>query len=136
MVKFEQILNKDESISLVGLGYVGMPIAVAFAKKVKVIGFDINENKVIQYKSGIDLTHEIVKWCVETGIKKFVLGGGHAKNDGIYNYKKAFSNAASVPFYVGKVIHDEELYNRLSSSINPSEDNINYFPLYRLQNNF
>lgn len=35
---FEKIVNKEESISLVGLGYVGMPIAVAFAKKVNVIG--------------------------------------------------------------------------------------------------
>jgi len=40
-------------LSLVGLGYVGMPIAVAFAKKIQVIGFDINEAKIEMYKKGI-----------------------------------------------------------------------------------
>lgn len=56
---YEKIVNKEESISLVGLGYVGMPIAVAFAKKVNVIGFDLNEKKIDLYKSGIDPTHEV-----------------------------------------------------------------------------
>lgn len=51
---FEKIVNKEESISLVGLGYVGMPIAVAFAKKVNVIGFDLNAAKIDLYKAGID----------------------------------------------------------------------------------
>lgn len=41
----EKILAKEEKISLVGLGYVGMPIAVAFAKKVDVIGYDLNAKK-------------------------------------------------------------------------------------------
>ena len=44
---YEKILNGEEKISLVGLGYVGMPIAVAFAKKVKVIGFDFALNIAI-----------------------------------------------------------------------------------------
>lgn len=47
------------TMSLVGLGYVGMPIAVAFAKKVKVLGFDINEHKVAQYRAGKDPTREV-----------------------------------------------------------------------------
>lgn len=59
MSLYEKIVNKEESISLVGLGYVGMPIAVAFAKKVNVIGFDLNEAKIDLYKSGIDPTHEV-----------------------------------------------------------------------------
>ena len=46
---YEKILNKEEKISLVGLGYVGMPIAVAFAKKVDVIGYDLNEKKIELY---------------------------------------------------------------------------------------
>lgn len=50
---------KDLRISLIGLGYVGMPIAVAFAKKVPVIGFDINKQKVEQYLSGYDPTKEV-----------------------------------------------------------------------------
>src|SRR5699024_7756639 len=43
---------KKEKISLVGLGYVGMPIAVAFAKKTEVLGFDVNAKKIEQYKQG------------------------------------------------------------------------------------
>lgn len=45
MSLYEKILQGEEKIALVGLGYVGMPIAVAFAKKVKVIGFDLNRKR-------------------------------------------------------------------------------------------
>lgn len=54
-----KILKGTEKISVVGLGYVGMPIAVAFAKKAKVIGYDINEEIIDLYKSGIDPTNEV-----------------------------------------------------------------------------
>ncbi|MFW5411752.1 nucleotide sugar dehydrogenase [Aerococcus urinaeequi] len=56
---YEKIVDKEEQISLIGLGYVGMPIAVAFAKKVNVLGFDINEEKIELYKQGIDPTREV-----------------------------------------------------------------------------
>ena len=56
---YEKIIAKEEKISLVGLGYVGMPIAVAFAKKVDVIGYDLNAKKIELYKSGIDPTNEV-----------------------------------------------------------------------------
>ncbi len=56
---YDKILNGEEKLSLVGLGYVGMPIAVAFAKKIKVIGFDLNAKKIETYKSGIDPTNEV-----------------------------------------------------------------------------
>jgi len=56
---YEKILNRKENISLVGLGYVGMPIAVSFSKKINVIGFDINESKVDMYRRGIDPTKEV-----------------------------------------------------------------------------
>ena len=56
---YERILKGEEKISLVGLGYVGMPIAVAFAKKVKVVGFDLNTKKIELYKSGVDPTNEV-----------------------------------------------------------------------------
>lgn len=56
----EKLVNREEKLSLVGLGYVGMPIAVEFAKRgVKVIGFDLNSAKIETYKSGIDPTNEI-----------------------------------------------------------------------------
>ncbi len=56
---YEKIIKCEEKISVTGLGYVGMPIAVAFAKKVKVIGYDLNENKIELYKSGVDPTLEV-----------------------------------------------------------------------------
>lgn len=56
---YDRLINKQESLSLIGLGYVGLPIAVAFARKVNVIGFDVNEAKVALYKSGVDSTKEV-----------------------------------------------------------------------------
>jgi len=56
---YEKLINHQEKISLIGLGYVGMPIAVAFSKKVKVIGFDTNKQKIDLYKKGVDPTLEI-----------------------------------------------------------------------------
>jgi len=56
---YEKIVEKKEKIAVIGLGYVGMPIAVAFAKKVDVIGFDLNKKKIELYKSGIDPTNEV-----------------------------------------------------------------------------
>lgn len=59
MSLYEKLLDKEERIAVIGLGYVGMPIAVAFAKKVNVIGYDLNEEKINLYKSGIDPTKEV-----------------------------------------------------------------------------
>lgn len=56
---YHDLFRRKEKISLVGLGYVGMPIAVAFAKKTDVIGFDLNKEKIKLYKSGIDPTKEV-----------------------------------------------------------------------------
>lgn len=59
MSLYEKIVSGEEKISLVGLGYVGMPIAVAFARKAKVIGFDLNTEKIATYISGVDPTCEV-----------------------------------------------------------------------------
>lgn len=59
MSVYEELVNGAQKLSLVGLGYVGMPIAVAFAKKVNVIGFDLNAEKIALYKSGVDPTNEV-----------------------------------------------------------------------------
>lgn len=56
---YDQIVNGKTKLSLVGLGYVGMPIAVEFAKHVKVVGYDLNEAKIEQYKKGVDPTNEV-----------------------------------------------------------------------------
>ncbi len=59
MSLYEDIKSKKEKLAVVGLGYVGMPIAVEFAKKIDVIGFDTNNAKIEQYKSGVDPTNEV-----------------------------------------------------------------------------
>lgn len=55
-----ELLKRKEKLSLIGLGYVGMPLAVAFAEKgINVIGFDLNIEKINKYKSGEDPTNEV-----------------------------------------------------------------------------
>ncbi len=70
MSLYRQIIKRQEKISLIGLGYVGMPIAVAFSKKADVIGFDLNEEKIKLYQEGIDPTKEVgdeaIKQCTVT----------------------------------------------------------------------
>ena len=56
---YEDLKEKKEKLALVGLGYVGMPIAVAFARHISVIGYDSNSEKIAKYKSGIDPTDEV-----------------------------------------------------------------------------
>lgn len=66
MSLYEKLLSGEEKLSLVGLGYVGMPIAVAFARKIKVVGFDLNEKKIELYKNGIDPTNEVGNETIKT----------------------------------------------------------------------
>ena len=63
---YENLISGNDKLALVGLGYVGMPIAVEFAKHVKVVGFDLNAGKIEQYRNGIDPTNEVG----DDGIKK------------------------------------------------------------------
>ncbi|HXB12500.1 MAG TPA: nucleotide sugar dehydrogenase, partial [Bacteroidia bacterium] len=55
----QEIVDKKAKVALIGLGYVGLPIALAFAKKVSVIGFDINRKRVDMMKNGIDPSGEL-----------------------------------------------------------------------------
>jgi UDP-N-acetyl-D-galactosamine dehydrogenase len=59
MSLYNALLEKHEKVAVTGLGYVGMPIAVAFAKKVNVIGYDLNTKKIDLYRAGIDPTNEV-----------------------------------------------------------------------------
>ncbi len=58
---YNKLLNKEATIAVIGLGYVGLPIALAFAKKVKVIGFDIHEERIKLMQSSIDPSKEMQK---------------------------------------------------------------------------
>lgn len=59
MDNYAQLLEKKSSLAVIGLGYVGMPIAVAFAGKINVIGFDLNKEKIMGYRAGMDPTNEV-----------------------------------------------------------------------------
>lgn len=65
---YSGLISGKEKLAQVGLGYVGMPIAVEFAKHVQVIGFDINEKRVNEYRSGIDATNEVGEAIKDTTI--------------------------------------------------------------------
>lgn len=72
MSLYKKLINREEKLALVGLGYVGMPIAVAFAKKgLDVIGFDLNKAKIDLYKSGIDPTKEVGDEIIKNVALKF-----------------------------------------------------------------
>ena len=65
---YQGLISGKEKLALVGLGYVGMPIAVEFAKHIPVIGFDINEKRINEYKGGIDSTNEVGEAIKDTKV--------------------------------------------------------------------
>lgn len=56
---FNELIQKNEKLAVIGLGYVGLPLAVAFSEKFDVVGFDLNKEKIENYKSGFDVTNEV-----------------------------------------------------------------------------
>jgi UDP-N-acetyl-D-galactosamine dehydrogenase len=58
-VIYQQLINKEKKLAVIGLGYVGLPIALEFAKKISVIGFDINAGRIELMKQGIDPSNEL-----------------------------------------------------------------------------
>lgn len=71
MSLFSQLQNKSACLAVVGLGYVGLPLAIAFSAVVKTIGFDINQEKIELYKNGIDPTSEIGDERLQTAVMEF-----------------------------------------------------------------
>ena len=58
---YQDLVDKKAKLAVIGLGYVGLPIALEFAKRISVIGFDINEKRVEMMKQGIDPSNELEK---------------------------------------------------------------------------
>lgn len=56
---YQQLIDGEKALAVIGLGYVGMPLAIEFAKKIRVIGYDKNSRKVQSYQEGIDVTGEV-----------------------------------------------------------------------------
>lgn len=71
MNMYEDLLKRNARLSVVGLGYVGMPLAIAFSKKLDVVGFDINKAKVKKYLEGIDVTNEVGNDAIENSSVEF-----------------------------------------------------------------
>lgn len=71
MSLYEKLVNQEEYISVIGLGYVGMPLAVAFSKEIKVVGFDLDNMKIQQYKNGIDPTNEVGDEAIQQSTIEF-----------------------------------------------------------------
>ena len=68
---YEKVVAGEEKLSLVGLGYVGMPIAIAFAKKIKVVGYDLNSHTIELYTAGVDPTREVGNEGVKASTVEF-----------------------------------------------------------------
>lgn len=59
LLMYQDLLDKKKTLAVIGLGYVGLPIALEFAKKIKVIGFDINAERVEMMRNKIDPSQEL-----------------------------------------------------------------------------
>ena len=75
---YQGLISGMEKLAVVGLGYVGMPIAVEFAKHVQVIGYDINEKRINEYQNGIDSTNEVGS-AIKTTTVEFTNDPSHLK---------------------------------------------------------
>jgi len=58
---YKELVDKKAKLAVIGLGYVGLPIALEFARQISVIGFDINEKRIAMMQQGIDPSNELVK---------------------------------------------------------------------------
>lgn len=74
MQNFKNLIEKRTSLAVIGLGYVGMPLAIAFADHINVTGFDLNKEKISLYKSGIDPTNEdrLRINCLSGGYRRYL----------------------------------------------------------------
>lgn len=81
---YNELLNKNKKLCVVGLGYVGMPIAIQFAKKIDVIGFDVNQKKINEYLNGIDPTNEVGNEEIKNTKMHFTCNESDLKNISTY----------------------------------------------------
>jgi UDP-N-acetyl-D-galactosamine dehydrogenase len=102
MGMYTDLLDKKRSIAVVGLGYVGLPLALALSAKVKVIGFDTNSERVADLRRGIDLTGEL-----EEGLLNDALTGG--RDITFTSSKETLKEAA---FYIIAVPTPVDCYNQ------------------------
>ena len=76
---YERLISREEKLALIGLGYVGMPIAVEFAKHINVIGFNHNPKRIQQYREGVDPMHEVGDKAIRETAVEFTSDEGKLK---------------------------------------------------------
>ena len=84
MSLYENILRRKQKIAVIGLGYVGLPLAIAFSKRASVIGYDINSDKIELYKKGIDPTKEVGDDAVKNTTVEFTSDEPRLKEAGFF----------------------------------------------------
>ncbi|MBU5477600.1 nucleotide sugar dehydrogenase [Eubacterium sp. MSJ-13] len=104
---YNKLVNKQATLSLIGLGYVGMPIAVAFANEINVIGYDKNSEKIESYRNGVDPTNEVGDEIIKKTKVDFT--------DKAVNLEKAMFHIVAVPTPV-KEDHTPDLRPVISAS--------------------
>lgn len=77
------------------------------------------------------LIHEAMLWAKSRGYEYLHLGGGHTGNDTLYRFKKTFNMDSSLDYYVGKKIHNPDIYGKLQECIRSELAEDDYFPIYR-----
>ncbi|MGB1309034.1 MAG: nucleotide sugar dehydrogenase, partial [Oceanihabitans sp.] len=90
-------MDKNHKITIVGLGYVGLPLAVEFAKKYPVVGFDINANRVAQLQQGIDTTLEVTSNDLQAVLQPNNLQNGLCISNTIENIQDSTIYIITVP---------------------------------------
>lgn len=86
------------------------------------------------YEASTFLEYQLIEWLKENGISYYILGGGYRGDDGLYRYKKKFDQQGDRPFYIGKKVYDEDMYQKLTTQRANAGDfdpESNFFPLYR-----
>lgn len=76
---FSDFASDNETIAIVGLGYVGLPLAALFARKFRVIGFDINAQRITELEGGLDRTRELSREQLEAARRQRTEDGGQTK---------------------------------------------------------
>jgi len=90
-------MKQQPVIAVIGLGYVGLPLAAAFSAKYRVIGYDINEERIIQLNSGIDTTHEVSADVIKGAISATSSNEGLTLTHNPNNLKEATIFIVTVP---------------------------------------
>ncbi|UJF15394.1 GNAT family N-acetyltransferase [Jeotgalibaca sp. MA1X17-3] len=93
------------------------------------------KEKYFDYNASTYLEYQTIKYAKEKGLQYYIMGGGYEENDGIYKYKKKFDLQGDYPFYIGKKIHNEKIYEALNAVRAEEKETFdadsNFFPLYR-----